>query len=345
MSTSTTAQQALGLVTELQSHFVHGLEMIAAELGAPVMFERSSWLRDSGKHGGGSRLSAPQKLDDKVFNRASVNVSQIHYHDEPDKKLSSATALSTIIHPRNPHAPSIHVHISWTEMKSGQGYWRMMADLNPSIPNNDQTAQFQQCLQNTAAQYYAEASKQGDQYFYIPALNRHRGATHFYLEGFKTEDSDADLQLARAVGQAALNKYLLLLKNSITNHPSVSDSDQRQQLAYHTLYFFQVLTLDRGTTSGLLVHNQNDIGIMGSLPSHVSKTLLASWRSKLPKPQEELLDSLLAVLADQDDISAITDEVKPKLAQAVRSHYQRRPEALSLQASGNTLPPTVQNHR
>jgi coproporphyrinogen III oxidase len=34
-----------------------------------------------------------------VFDRASVNVSQVHYADEPTRKLASATALSTIIHP------------------------------------------------------------------------------------------------------------------------------------------------------------------------------------------------------------------------------------------------------
>jgi len=35
-------------------------------------------------------------------------------------------------------------------------------------------------------------------------------------------------------------------------------------------------TADRGTTSGLLVHDENDVGILGSLPSHVDKKLLES---------------------------------------------------------------------
>ena len=41
-------------------------------------------------------------------------------------------------------------------------------------------------------------------------------------------------------------------------------------------YLFQVLTLDRGTTSGLLIHNQNDVGIMGSLSLYINKVLLSS---------------------------------------------------------------------
>ena len=44
---------------------------------------------------------------------------------------------------------------------------------------------------------------------------------------------------------------------------------RKKQLAYHTRYFYQVLLLDRGTTAGLLVHDDNDVGTLGSLPGQV----------------------------------------------------------------------------
>lgn len=333
----------LKLVTELQSRFVSGLEKVAAESDDDVTFEKTSWLRDAGRHGGGSRYSTG---DNAVYDRASVNVSQVHYDDLPSKKLGSATALSTIIHPRNPFAPSMHMHISWTEMKDDAhtGYWRMMADLNPSIENADDTQTFRDCLKNVAPTQYEEASAQGDRYFFIPALNRHRGVAHFYLENYKTEDSPADRDLAKALGETVIDGYLMILEDAVRSNQVIPDSTQAAQLAYHTLYFFQVLTLDRGTTSGLLVHDQNDVGIMGSLPSHVDKRPLASWRAKLSDPQGELLDALLACLP-AGETSHIDTEVKRSLARAVRAHYQKNPEALALQASGNVVPPTVQNHR
>ncbi len=329
------------LVSGLQALFVEGLEQVAAG----VRFEKTSWLRDEGRHGGGNRFSSG---GNEAFDRASVNVSQIHYDDLPEKKLGSATALSTIIHPRNPHAPSMHMHISWTEMKGGGGYWRMMADLNPSIENTADTAEFRQCLQRVAPAQYKEAAAQGDRYFYIPALARHRGVAHFYLEGYKTDDAQADRDLADALGRAVIDTYLSILRLEIVAHPEISASARAAQLAYHTLYFFQVLTLDRGTTSGLLVHDQNDVGIMGSLPSHVDKSLLASWRDRLPAPQEKLLDRLLDALPDggpDGGKSQVDVDVKRALARAVRAHYREYPEALELQASGNTTPPTVENHR
>ena len=57
--------------------------------------------------------------------------------------FDSATALSVILHPQNPHAPSMHFHISWTEMKSGEGSWRMIADLNPAIPKGPDIKAFE----------------------------------------------------------------------------------------------------------------------------------------------------------------------------------------------------------
>jgi len=344
-SKSSTAINSLELVTGLQALFVSGLEKVTSELGHDLglglKFEKTSWLRDEGLHGGGSRFSTWGNV---IFDRASVNVSQVHYDDLPDKKLGSATAISTIIHPRNPFAPSMHLHISWTEMKGGGGYWRMMADLNPSNENSEHTQAFLACLGGVAPDQYDAAIAQGDRYFFIPALNRHRGVAHFYLENYKTSDDADDTRLAQAFGEAVIDCYLTILKKAVSENETVCESAQAAQLAYHTLYFFQVLTLDRGTTSGLLVHNQNDVGIMGSLPSHVDKQLLASWREKLPSPQGQLLDGLLACLSDSET-SHVDSDVKRAVAQVVREHYKKNPAALALQASGNVIPPTVQNHR
>jgi coproporphyrinogen III oxidase len=330
------AAHALELVDALQIRFVQALECLSGS-----ELERTQWLRDNGSHGGGIRYGL---ADNPVFGRASVNVSQVHYDDEPSRKLGSATAISTIVHPSHPGAPSVHIHVSWTELKSGAGYWRIMADLNPSLPDTLQTEQFKTALKNAAPLQFLTATDQGDRYFFIPALNRHRGCIHFYLENYSTGDFERDLSVAETVGQAAIDSYIGLLTVSLSDAVSPSENELATQLAYHTLYFFQVLTLDRGTTSGLLVHNQNDIGILGSLPPRIDKNLLASWKSRMVSPQDRLLDRILKALP-RTGVCLIDAEVKQKLADAVRTHYQKYPEALDLQASGNSIPPTVSNHQ
>ena len=335
-ATSGCAVRALALVESLQLRFVRELEDIAG-----LAFRQVEWFRDEGRHGGGQRFALS---DTPLLGRASVNVSQVQYDDDPDRRLASASALSTIVHPSHPCAPSVHLHVSWTEQKNGRGYWRIMADLNPSLPNDAHRDHFAAALRQAAQETFEEAVRQGDRYFFIPALNRHRGIIHFYLEDYYSGDFADDCGLAIRVGEAAIDAYAAILRHAIKDAPEPSDDQQAAQLAYHTLYFFQVLTLDRGTTTGLLIHDQNDIGILGSLPPRIDKNLLSSWRSRMVEPQTRLLDRLLAALPNQG-ICTIDESIKQKLATAVRSHYLQYPDALDLQASGNTTPPTIDNHR
>lgn len=337
---STHAQQAQNLVSDLQQRFVKGLESLAHDLKLTQTFTAVEWLRDEGRHGGGIRF---ETADGAMIGRGSVNVSQVHYDDNPEKKLGSATAISTIIHPVHPLSPSVHIHISWTEMKSGQGYWRMMADLNPAVENKEATQYFLETMQQAAPEQCNEAIKQGDTYFAIPALNRHRGVAHFYLEAYNTSDFDADFNLAKVVGETAIDTYIAILKTSLSDATPASLEDKDKQLAYHTLYFFQVLTLDRGTTTGLLVHNQNDVGIMGSLPAYVNAELLQSWVAKMKAPQDKLLQALIDVLPHGSPC-LVDEQVKTRLAEVVRRHYQTFPESMAMQASGNIIPTTVHNH-
>jgi len=315
---------------------------VALEFGEGKSCESVVWGRDGGKHGGGSRYEA---RDEVVFNRGSVNVSQVHYDDDESKKLGSATAISTIIHPRNPHVPSMHMHISWTQMRDGKGYWRIMADLNPSILSESDLDKkiFSKMLKDVTGKHYEEGAAQGDRYFNIPVLGRTRGVSHYYLEGYNTGDFEADKAFSKEVGEAVIDTYIAIISGKLSEYPNFTAENAEEQLAYHTLYLFQVLTLDRGTTSGLLVHDQNDVGIMGSIPSHVNRDILASWQALMPEPQDKLVTALLNALPKVNP-TPVDEKTKVKLAKAVRKHYKKYPEALNMQASGEIIPPTVDNH-
>lgn len=280
--------------------------------------------------------------DQNLFNRASVNISQVQYEQDPTRSLGSATAISTIIHPNHPLAPSVHMHISWTEMKDGKGYWRVMADLNPSHENPKHKAFFLETIREAAGNLFQEGIEQGDQYFYIPALKRHRGVVHFYLEQL-ARDPDKDPVFAQNFGIKVISCYGDILQGVLQNPPDITTSQRKTQLDYHSLYFLQVLTLDRGTTSGLLVHDENDVGILGSLPSHVDKNLLISWVALLPELQQVLLKGIIDLLPSGTP-SPVDDPFKGQIASFMRRFYQQHPQAQELLAKGHVLPPTVANH-
>ena len=109
------------------------------------------------------------------------------------------------------------------------------------------------------------------------------------------------------------------------------EDEKAQQLAYHTLYFFQVMTLDRGTTAGLLVHDENDEGTLGSLPPRVDKNLLSSWMSRMQEPQDLLLKRIIDSMPSQGVVE-VDEGLKKKLADVIRSFYKAYPEAIALQA-------------
>ena len=150
--------------------------------------------------------------------------------------------------------------------------------------------------------------------------------------------------LADTFGKAVIDSYLDILTRASTDYPDYDSEAKSTQIAYHTLYLFQVLTLDRGTTSGLLVHDQNDLGIMGSLPAEIDHGLLASWKEKVEEPQKDLVQGLADAFTEGGTVP-VTDDVKLRLAITVREFYKANPSALSLQATGNVIPPTVKNHR
>ena len=338
---SPSAHKASNIVTQLQAHFVNALNNLSKTIGSDKPFSPVEWFRDEGTHGGGVRYEA---VDEQLFNRGSVNYSQVHYDDDATKKLSSATAISTIIHPKNPLVPSMHMHISWTQMRDGSGYWRVMADLNPSNPDASDRQRFENMLRDAGGKFYEEGSAQGNRYFYIPALDRHRGVSHFYLENFNTGDEVADQNFALSFGKSVIDTYISIISNVIQNRTVYDEAALVNQLQYHTLYLLQVLTLDRGTTSGLLIHDQNDVGIMGSLPSHVDKRLLQSWVGRLSGVQNDLLQAIVDSLGEGDTI-LVDETIKAVLANVVRAHYKQHPQAIALQASGDHIPSTVNNHR
>ena len=98
MSKSQDAMKAYEIVRALQKRFVDKLDNLSAEFGENKRFQELNWLRNNGIYGGGSRFEA---RDEVLFNTASVNVSQVHYDEDLNKSLQSATAISTIIHPKN----------------------------------------------------------------------------------------------------------------------------------------------------------------------------------------------------------------------------------------------------
>ena len=227
---SPNARNALAELTALQQRFREGLDRLSTQFGDQSSLVKTSWFRDGGRHGGGWRWG---NADAGVLNRGSLNISSVHYDDLPEKRLSSATALSCIVHPQAPIAPSLHTHISWTELREGSsGGWRLMADLNPStLVKSDKElfiSKIDGALNSLSADWRAHAKAQGDRYFKIPALKRHRGVAHYYVEQWSTGRLSDDLALAVNFGECVIDVYLEILEGALKGRQMKSRGDRPQ---------------------------------------------------------------------------------------------------------------------
>lgn len=317
--------EAKKVLESVQQHFVSKLEAIVADgASSKGEFIPGSWERDDGKHGGGTRFGV---VETQVFNRASVNYSSVHYDDMPNYPVKSATALSVIIHPRNPHAPSMHCHFSYTEPRSRAPYWRMISDLNPSLHNPHNKNEFEKALKDNCPQDLFDDGKLfGDKYFFIPELNMYRGTSHLFIAELSDTEMEAtdSRTLADTLARTTIDTYTALVQKSLDANPTeaITDQDRALQLAYHTAYFYQVLFLDCGTTAGIMAHSQNDVGTLASLPSFIDVSLLRQWlKERVQAPHDILLTRVLDALPETEGPCHVSNETRGQLAKVLREYY------------------------
>jgi len=311
------------LFSGLQVYFVSKLNALALQFGEGKSCKSVIWECDKDKHGGGKRYEARDK---SLFNQASIHVSELDYEDGKNKTLESASVCSATIHPDNPHVPSLHFSASWEKMKEEKGCWHLIADLNPSILNESTLDQniFCETLKKATGKLYDDGSVEGDIYFNIPVLRRHRGVSHYNLENYNTGTFEEQKAFILAFYESLIDRYISIFSAKLMLKPTYTEEKKEEQLAYHTLYLFQVLTEDRGTRTALLEHDQNDLGVLASLPSYINRNILSLWGEKMTVPQDLLLNQILKILPKSVP-TPIDEKCKKLLANTIRKHYKKYP--------------------
>ena len=119
--------------------YFRGLQdRISAELEAAygAKFREDSWDREGGG-GGRSRVL----VEGNVFEKAGVNFSEVFGEMSPEfaKQVPgegnrfTATGVSLVLHPRNPHVPTVHANFRY--LTKGDRWWfGGGADLTPYYP-------------------------------------------------------------------------------------------------------------------------------------------------------------------------------------------------------------------
>jgi coproporphyrinogen III oxidase len=282
--------------TGLQQRIVVTLEAID---GKP--FGRDAWQRPEGGDGISRVLE-----EGNVFERAGVNFSHVF----GDKLPASATAhrpelagrgfevmgVSLVLHPRNPHAPTVHMNVRcFLAQAPGQqdAFWFGGGmDLTPYYGYEDDVIHFHRtcrdALEPFGAEWHPRFKAWCDRYFFLKHRNEPRGTGGIFFDDLNGPGFDQCFALTRSVGDHFVDAYLPILRRRIDTPYTERERDFQ---AYRRGRYVEFnLVWDRGTLFGLQSNGRTE-AILMSLPPIVKWRY--DWKPEAGSPEARLTTDFL----------------------------------------------------
>ena len=273
-------------LTGLQQRIVDALQGVDGG-----RFRRDEWTRAQG--GGGITLWLE---DGTVLERAGVLFSQVAGRHLPASATAQrpqlagraweALGVSLVIHPRNPHAPTVHLNLrffiapSSAAAASGDAparddvwWFGGGMDLTPHYGFVDDARHFHAACRDALAPFGAELhprfKRACDDYFYLRHRHEARGIGGIFFDDFSEGGFAHAFAMTRSVGDHFIPAYLPILERR-RNLPY--GPRERDFQAYRRGRYVEFnLVSDRGTLFGLQSNGRTE-AILLSMPPQ------ARWR-------------------------------------------------------------------
>jgi len=261
-------------LTGLQQTIVANLERVDGRT-----FQRDAWSRPEG--GGG----VTQVLEDGgVFERAGVNFSHVHGASLPPSASAGrpelagrsfqAMGVSLVLHPRNPHVPTVHMNVRFFvagEAASAAAWWFGGGmDLTPYYPFTEDARHFHRVCRDALAPHgadrYPRYKRWCDEYFYLKHRAEPRGIGGVFFDDLNQPDFAACFALTRGVASGFLPAYLPILERR--RGLAYGERERAFQAYRRGRYVEFNLVYDRGTLFGLQSGGRTE-AILMSLPPRV----------------------------------------------------------------------------
>ena len=250
--------QVRGWLLDLQRRIVERLESLDGG-----RFLVDDWSRPAGG-GGRSRVIE----DATVFERGGVLFSHVAGDALPASATASrpmvagrrfeAMGVSLVLHPRNPHVPTVHMNVRFFIAHADGGepavwWFGGGMDLTPFYPVEEDVVHFHRTCRDALApfgpQWHRRFKRWCDDYFFLKHRGEARGVGGIFFDDLAEPDFDGAFALTRSVGEAFLDAYVPIVER---NHDRGWTDEQRAfQLYRRGRYVEFNLVYDRGTLFGL----------------------------------------------------------------------------------------------
>ncbi|KAK9918093.1 hypothetical protein WJX75_001161 [Coccomyxa subellipsoidea] len=294
------------IIRDAQNRIVAAVE----EEDGEGKFREDAWARPGGG-GGVSRVMQ----GGKVWEKAGVGVSVVYGTMPPEAYRAAkgnnsvngasngasggvpffAAGISSVMHPRNPFAPTMHFNYRYFETEEwngipGQWWFGGGTDITPSYVDEEDMRHFhgiyKRVCDNHDPAYYPKFKQWADDYFLCKHRNQRRGLGGIFFDDLNDRPQDEILAFSTEALGAVTESYLPLVQKH-KNDPFTEQQKEWQQMR-RGLYVEYNLVYDRGTTFGLKTAGRIE-SILMSLP------LTARWEYCPPvdptSPEAELVDA------------------------------------------------------
>jgi len=275
---------------DLQERIVSKFEALD---GKP--FLRDEWSRAEGG-GGISRLLE----DGELLERGGVGFSHVSGAKLPPSASAhraqiagqpwEAMGVSLVLHPRNPHVPTVHMNVRF--FAAGEVWWFGGGmDLTPYYPVEEDCVHFHRANRDALAPFpglHERFRKACDEYFFLRHRNEPRGIGGTFFDDFNERGFEQSYAVMRAVGDAFLPAYVPIVERRRAT--AYGERERDFQAWRRGRYVEFNLVWDRGTLFGLQSGGRAE-SILMSLPPVVKWRY--DWKPRPGTPEARLMDVLV----------------------------------------------------
>ena len=176
-----------------------------------------------------------------------------------------ATAISLIVHPRNPHVPITHMNLRFFYVEADEPSWYFGGgyDLTPCYPVDADILRWHGAAQEATGDHYPALKAACDEYFYLTHRGETRGVGGIFFDDWTDGGFEQSLKFVQGVGDSFAPTYLPIFQQRM--HTPFTEQERDFQLYRRGRYAEFNLALDRGTAYGLQSGRRVE-SVLASLP-------------------------------------------------------------------------------
>ncbi|MBL8359967.1 MAG: oxygen-dependent coproporphyrinogen oxidase [Rubrivivax sp.] len=260
------------------------IDALATEDGHAFLTD--AWTRPAGGPLQGDGISRLVEQGG-VFERGGCNFSHVQGTTLPPSATQhrpelagapfEALGVSLVMHPRNPHVPTVHMNVRMLAATPKGGatvaWFGGGMDLTPYYGHEEDAVHFHRTCRDALAPYgeqlYPRFKRWCDEYFFLKHRNEPRGIGGIFFDDFSELGDERSFAMLRSVGDAFVDAYRPIVQRR--RGLEYTERERDFQAYRRGRYVEFNLVWDRGTHFGLHGGGRTE-SILMSMPP------MAAWR-------------------------------------------------------------------